>query len=118
MDKFITQDQPWIEADPINYSLFIKAFNGISTNYKAVKDEKEKYGGVAIVDEADEDVACLYGRSDRWAFGDSTFSWGELKLMSDLASTMPIYRDKPDDEMEILRKTWAETRLSEMKGDD
>lgn len=117
MDEFVTQDQTLIEAEPINYSLFIKAFNGISANYKAVKDE-EKYGGVTIVDEADEDVAYLYGRSDRWAFGDSTFSWGELKLMSDLASTMPIYRDKPDDDMAALRQAFAEARWSEMKGDE
>lgn len=37
MDKFVPQDLPSISTDPINYTMFIKTFNGISADYKAVK---------------------------------------------------------------------------------
>ena len=114
MDEFVTQDRPWIEADPINYKMFVKMFNGISGDYKAVKFPG---GGVAIKDDA-EVVASLGSYSMGWQFDSAGFNWDELKLMADLAATMPIYRDKPDDDMAALRKQWAETRLSEMKGDE
>lgn len=114
MDKFVTQDRTLIEADPINYKMFVKMFNGISGDYKAVKFPG---GGVAIKDDA-EVVASLGSQSMGWQFDSAAFNWDELKLMADLASTMPIYRDKPDDDMAALRKQWAETRMSELKGDE
>lgn len=116
MDKFVTQDKTLIEADPINYKMFVKMFNGISADYKAVAFPS---GNVAIKDEdGGEVIAELGSQSMGWQFDSSGFNWDELKLMADLASTMPIYRDKPDDDMAVLRKQWAETRLSEMKGDE
>lgn len=113
MDKFVTQDKTLIEADPINYTMFIKAFNGISADYKAVKFPGD---GVAIKDDA-EVVASLGSQSMGWQFDSGAFNWDELKLMADLAATMPIYRDKPDDDMAALRQAFAEARWSEMKGD-
>ena len=114
MDKFVTQNRTLIEADPINYKMFIKMFNGISVDYKAVKFPG---GGVAIKDDA-EVVANLGSQSMGWQFDNAAFNWDELKLMADLAATMPIYRDESDDVMNDLRQAWAEARLSEMKGDE
>lgn len=114
MDKFVTQDKTLIEADPINYKMFVKMFNGISGDYKAVQFPG---GGVAIKDDA-EVVANLGSQSMGWQFDSAGFNWDELKLMADLASTMPIYRDKPDNIMAALRKQFAEMRLLEMKGDE
>lgn len=114
MDKFVTQDKTLIEADPINYKMFVKMFNGISGDYKAVKFPG---GGVAIKDDA-EVVANLGSQSMGWQFDSAAFNWDELKLMADLAATMPIYRDKPDDDMAALRQAFAEARWSEMKGDE
>lgn len=114
MDEFVTQDKTLIEADPINYKMFIKMFNGISADYKAVKFPG---GGVAIKDDA-EVVASLGSQSMGWQFDSAAFNWDELKLMADLAATMPIYRDKPDNDMAALRQAFAEARWSEMKGDE
>lgn len=114
MDEFVTQDLPSISTDPINYTMFVKTFNGISADYKAVKFPG---GGVTIKDDA-EVVANLGSQSMGWQFDSAVFNWWELKLMADLAATIPIYRDESDDVMEDLRKVWAEERLSEMRGRD
>lgn len=114
MDKFVTQDKTLIEADPINYKMFIRMFNGISADYKAIQFPG---GGVVIKDDA-EVVASLGSQSMGWQFDSAAFNWDELKLMADLAATMPIYRDKPDNTMAALRKQFAEMRLLEMKGDE
>ncbi len=114
MDVFVTQDLPSISADPINYTMFIKMFNSVSRDYKAVKFPG---GGVVIKDDADV-VANLGSQSIGWQFDSAAFNWDELKLMADLAATVPIYRDKSDSVMEDLRKASAEERLSEMRGRD
>lgn len=96
MDKLVTQDLPSISADPINYTMFVKKFNGISGDYKAVKFPG---GGVAIKDDA-EVVANLGSQSMGWQFDSAAFNWDELKLMADLAKTPPELRGGFNDDEE------------------
>lgn len=90
-----------IGSTMINIKMFLELFNAISMDYKAVAFPS---GNVAIKDEdGGEVIAELGSQSIGWQFDSCAFNWDEMKLMSDLAGTMPVFRSEPDDIIKQIR---------------
>lgn len=75
----------------LTYREFFKEFNAHARSYHAVISSR---GGVVILDAYNNSRASLGPKSRDWCFNSSAFSFDELMLTTQLATTLPELRGK------------------------
>lgn len=79
---------------PLTYHDFFEKFNSVSlAHYASLFTAGGVVVGVAIIADYDDSFKAFLGLEDHaWSFNDSSFDWGELDLMAQLAASQPEIR--------------------------